>query len=315
MGINISFLPLIAKALSHANSGEMLMYGVQDIEFTIKEAMNYFDLENTTCNSSSYDAHGFFKELGFSKVSALDISNFEGAEYIFDLNETVPDYMHDKFDFIYDGGTLEHIFNIPAALSNGVAMLKKGGIIFHHSPMNNWVNHGFYQFSPTLFFDYYMANGFANCSLFLFKEDGGVKRFGPRDMIPSEYYEINTLLAFVAQKISNNNPVIPQQSAYTYSTNMLAGEIKNSPLYIWGTSERFTKLYMDWFNANKEDLNFLGFIDSSLDKQAMDYCGYKVHPPSILEESPSNTVVIVAASFLEVRDLIPDLYMNLRFIR
>ena len=39
-------------------------------------------------------------------------------------------------------------------------MLKKGGRILHILPSTNEVDHGFYMFSPTLFFDYYGENGF-----------------------------------------------------------------------------------------------------------------------------------------------------------
>ena len=56
-----------------------------------------------------------------------------------------------------NGGTLEHVFHVPNALANLNAMLKPSGAILHVLPCNNWVDHGFYQFSPTLMFDYYAA--------------------------------------------------------------------------------------------------------------------------------------------------------------
>lgn len=39
-------------------------------------------------------------------------------------------------------------------------MLRPGGTVIHIVPCNGWVNHGFYQISPTLMFDYYQAAGF-----------------------------------------------------------------------------------------------------------------------------------------------------------
>jgi hypothetical protein len=44
-------------------------------------------------------------------------------------------------------------------------LAKIGGRVIHHVPINNWVDHGFYQFSPTLFFDFYQANGFDDLSM------------------------------------------------------------------------------------------------------------------------------------------------------
>jgi hypothetical protein len=39
-------------------------------------------------------------------------------------------------------------------------MLRPHGTVIHIVPCNGWVNHGFYQISPTLMFDYYGAAGF-----------------------------------------------------------------------------------------------------------------------------------------------------------
>lgn len=68
-------------------------------------------------------------------------------------------------DFIYDGGTIEHIFHVPNVMENIADTLKVGGTILHHSPTNNYVDHGFYQFSPTFFLDYYAANGFTDIAI------------------------------------------------------------------------------------------------------------------------------------------------------
>ena len=51
-----------------------------------------------------------------------------------------------------------------------VMWLKPGGRIIHMSPANNYANHGFYQFSPTLYADYYRANRFENVRVFAVEE-------------------------------------------------------------------------------------------------------------------------------------------------
>ena len=66
----------------------------------------------------------------------------------------------ESFDYIINGGTLEHVFDIKKAVSNMSGMLKCGGIIMHTSPAVGWVNHGFYSISPTFFQDFYSVNGF-----------------------------------------------------------------------------------------------------------------------------------------------------------
>ena len=106
------------------------------------------------------DDRFFFKSLGFDNVVAADVSNYENAEYVFNLNNEVDNSLKEKFDFIYDGGTLEHVFNFPMALKNILKIVKKNGYIMHFSPANNLVDHGFYMFSPTAYHDFYSNNNF-----------------------------------------------------------------------------------------------------------------------------------------------------------
>lgn len=44
-----------------------------------------------------------------------------------------------------------------------------GGIVIHESPTNNHVDHGFYMFSPTVFYDYYLLNGFEIIKSYIFE--------------------------------------------------------------------------------------------------------------------------------------------------
>jgi len=107
----------------------------------------------------------FFEMLGFANILSIDVSDYEGAAEIFDLNSpSVPAHLKGAFDFIVDGGTLEHVFHLPNVLSNIFHMLKVGGRVLHMAPSSNHMDHGFYMFSPTLFVDYYTVNRFElNC--------------------------------------------------------------------------------------------------------------------------------------------------------
>jgi SAM-dependent methyltransferase len=90
--------------------------------------------------------------LGAASVEALDASTYEGATRVHDLNEPVPAAWHQQFDLVFDGGTLEHVFNFAAALKNCMQMVKPRGRLVSVTMPNNWCGHGFYQFSPELFF-------------------------------------------------------------------------------------------------------------------------------------------------------------------
>lgn len=111
--------------------------------------------------------HGF---LGASSLVALDISEYEGADTIHDMNTPVPESWHGQYDVVIDSGSLEHIFNVPCAFANLGNLLKVGGTVFITTPANNQMGHGFYQFSPELMFRVFSgAKGFSLRNVLLFE--------------------------------------------------------------------------------------------------------------------------------------------------
>ena len=97
-------------------------------------------------------AEPFFQALGAEQVDTMDASDFEGARLVHDLNQPLPDKWKGAYDLVMDGGTLEHVFHFPTALKNAMELVKEGGRLVIHTPANNLCGHGFYQFSPELFF-------------------------------------------------------------------------------------------------------------------------------------------------------------------
>ncbi len=105
--------------------------------------------------------------MGAKEVVVTDVSDYEGATLLLDLNHPVPDAQAGQFDVILDIGTLEHLFDVPTALANMAKMLKTGGELILMIPASNAIDHGFYSFSPTLMFDYFKANGFDSFDCYL----------------------------------------------------------------------------------------------------------------------------------------------------
>jgi len=104
---------------------------------------------------------GFAKAMGAASVSACDASAYEGADLVHDLNEPVPAAWHEQFDVVIDSGAIEHVFNFPVAIANCLRLVKLNGRLFFFTPANNHCGHGFYQFSPELFYRVLSpANGF-----------------------------------------------------------------------------------------------------------------------------------------------------------
>jgi hypothetical protein len=99
--------------------------------------------------------------LGGLEVHSFDYSDYEGATHLHDMNKEIPEEFREKYTAVLDGGTLEHIFNFPVAIKNCMEMVSVGGHFIGIVPANNFMGHGFYQFSPEVYFNIFSAeNGF-----------------------------------------------------------------------------------------------------------------------------------------------------------
>jgi hypothetical protein len=98
--------------------------------------------------------------LGAAVADSVDASPYENARLIHDMNLPWPPNgalgeARGRYDAVLDFGCLEHVFNFPVAWRNCVDLCRVGGHVFHSLPANNLSGHGFYQFSPELFFNLY----------------------------------------------------------------------------------------------------------------------------------------------------------------
>jgi hypothetical protein len=163
MGIHINLAVLLRDwTTRHRLSGPALTLGVQQIAFTHNEFAAHLPASFARpATPRAMTAAELFEGLGLGAPISLDISDYENAQVLFDLNAyDLPAELRSRFGMVFNGGTLEHVFHVPNALANISGMLQPGGTVVHVLPLNNWVDHGFYQFSPTLGFDYYTAAGF-----------------------------------------------------------------------------------------------------------------------------------------------------------
>lgn len=116
-------------------------------------------------------AEGLFTLLGCRELVTFDASPYERAQVVHDFNTPVPPQFLDRFTAVLDGGSLEHIFDVPTALGNLMRMPDRSGHYLAISPVNNFAGHGFYQFSPEFFFRVLSPeNGYSMRRLFLFEE-------------------------------------------------------------------------------------------------------------------------------------------------
>lgn len=234
---------LLKEASVNPFTGSVLQLGRQDIHFNRRDFEHWADLHNVsvagtefqisnkgdrtdTGNTGDIDDVRFFQLLGFSLVQSLDKSDYENADIILDLNLPVSREFHEKFDVIFDGGTMEHCFNTPQLLQNLFSMLKIGGRVIHLSPTSNMVDHGFYMFSPTLFWDYYRGNNWEvkAANLIELTQNSDVDPWLVYEYTPSCLRELSVggfrngkILDtwFICQKLKHSTgSVFPQQGSY-----------------------------------------------------------------------------------------------------
>lgn len=108
---------------------------------------------NTGVPKENFSRHLFIDTLSALTCKSLDVSDYQESEIICNLNLPVPKELHNQFDVVVDAGTLEHLSNLSTALENLFNILSVDGIYYFSVPCNNWVDHGFFQFSPTFFVD------------------------------------------------------------------------------------------------------------------------------------------------------------------
>ncbi len=167
-------------------------------------------------------AEPFLKWLGYERIESMDFSEYEGCSLTHDLNVPVPEDWHGRYDVVFDGGTLEHVFHFPNAIANAMKLVRTGGVFVGCSPSNNYNGHGFYQFSPELFCRIFeAANGFRTRLLALVESTGALgiyrvtdpKRVGHRVTFGGKG---PLQMVLIAEKVQNREPLqaSPSQSDY-----------------------------------------------------------------------------------------------------
>lgn len=151
MGIDYTSLEAILLSQKNVTKKDrMLTLGRQHVH--IDQATFDHTIRNNRTDPSgfySYNSENMFHKLGFGKVDSLDYSDYEGATIIHDMNKKIE--VKTPYDYIYDGGTIEHVFNTAQVLENVIDLLEVGGIFCSVTCNNNLSGHGFYQFSPEFF--------------------------------------------------------------------------------------------------------------------------------------------------------------------
>ena len=96
--------------------------------------------------------------LDYKRLVAIDLHGTPDARPI-DLNYPVS--LGEQFDLVLNGGTAEHVFNVFQFFKSTHEWTKPGGLMLHVMPFRGWLEHGFYSFNSTFYWDLAIANGYS----------------------------------------------------------------------------------------------------------------------------------------------------------
>lgn len=230
MGIDYTALQALAFAkASGVDFSKTVLLGHQELHVRRQEVRRILEKFSIPLSASDIErifktryADDLFRHLGATKVDSIDAAEYEGASIIHDMNRPIADHLLSSYTLVVDGGTLEHVFNFPIASANVIKMAVVGGHILSLAPANNLCGHGFYQFSPELFFRVFgPSNGCRVVSLFM--ADTAPHRAWQRVTDPQvlrrrvnlhHFYATTMVMLAVKQADQMDPGFVPQQSDY-----------------------------------------------------------------------------------------------------
>jgi hypothetical protein len=178
-------LPTLARMLVQEHqfrpiTGRVLCLGPQQVAMSKREVERLFKsrgrravTRTRPATSRSYvsDAY-FFSRFEGVTLDSLDVVEGYGGTIIHDLNAPVPESLYEQFDFIFDGGTFDHLMQLGTAFTNVIRMLKPGGRVLHFNAASGYIGAAYVSFGPDLFYDYYVMNRFLDCRIHILRGTG-----------------------------------------------------------------------------------------------------------------------------------------------
>ncbi|MEO1208065.1 MAG: hypothetical protein AAFX78_00850 [Cyanobacteria bacterium J06638_20] len=93
--------------------------------------------------------------FNYQNLTAIDLHGTENSLPL-DLNHEIS--LGQEFDISINFGTGEHVFNVCQFFKTIHDCTKSGGIMLHVMPFLGWMDHGFFNFQPTIYWDLAESN-------------------------------------------------------------------------------------------------------------------------------------------------------------
>jgi hypothetical protein len=173
---------------------------------------------NLSVDGAYFDiAKVFYKTfLDYRSITAIDLHGTPSA-LRYNLNEPVS--MDRQFHVVINTGTAEHVFNVFQFFRTVHECTCPGGLMIHAFPFMGWLDHGFYNFNPTLIADLAAANQYvlmlwvySESQPFRFVQIKNIEQL--HEMKKRGELHENSMLHAVMRKPQQENPFIPPMQGY-----------------------------------------------------------------------------------------------------
>lgn len=193
--------------------------------------------------------------FNYSTISAIDLHGTEDALQ-FDLNHPVQ--IDRSFDITINFGTAEHIFNVYQFFQTVHDLTSPGGLMLHCMPFLGWVDHGFFNFQPTFYWDLAEANGYHVVAFLFQANDVGLVEVSDRDGV----------IRYMHNLMTNQGQLIVHSNIYVAFKKNLDSQDFMIPRqgFFQISNEEYWNLAQDSFvsineQLNLKDINLVAFPD------------------------------------------------------
>tara|TARA_Y100001968_G_C19397296_1_gene739070 strand:+ start:640 stop:1431 length:792 start_codon:yes stop_codon:yes gene_type:complete len=166
--------------------------------------------------SFGFDIAKIFYQV-FFHAESIESIDMNGTSSSMRLDLNFPHDLGKQFDCIINLGTAEHVFNVFQVFSSIHNWIKKDGIVIHNLPMYGEIDHGFYNFHPTFFWDLSYVNKYDN--IYIAKSTmKTLTRYMTRESCTKDILSQDKTSIYgiwsIYKKISNDKFKIPMQGVY-----------------------------------------------------------------------------------------------------
>lgn len=166
----------------------------------------------------------------FLQPRAMTAIDFHGTEQALKLDLNTSISLGRQFQLVLNLGTAEHVFNVAQVFKTIHDHTVPSGVMVHGLPFSGWVDHGFFNFNPTFYWDLAAANDY-NVMIVVYTELNPLKliqlheRESIIEMVTQDQIGKNSLIYAVLRKAEQESDFrIPFQGYYANAVSQEAAE-------------------------------------------------------------------------------------------